>query len=91
MQIIAYRWTGNTTTWIVRSRRVIMFWLAGETNHAYDRAYAQTTRFELGEAVTRHRLEKIRVVVGIEKGFTNEKYIRHTILKRHPRSQFTIL
>src|SRR4051794_6081840 len=31
------------------SNGVILFWLAREEDHRCDRAYAQTTRFELGE------------------------------------------
>lgn len=63
---------------------VILFWLAREAQHVCDRAYAQTTRFELGEAVTLHRWQGIKVVVGIEDGFSNARYLRLTIAKKAP-------
>jgi hypothetical protein len=64
---------------------VLLFWLAREAEHRCDRAYAQTTRFELGEAVTLHRWQGARVVVGIESGFSNARYLRRTIGKKAPR------
>lgn len=49
-----------------------------------ERSYAQTTRFELGEAVTTHRFTGAHVVVGvgIEDGFTNARYLRRAIAKK---------
>ena len=52
---------------------LIMFWLAKEKEHECGRAFAQTTRFELGEWLTR---APARVMLGIEEGFTGAKYIR---------------
>jgi hypothetical protein len=63
---------------------VTLFWLARETAHQCDRAYAQTTRFELGEAVTLHRWKGIKVVVGIEIGFSNARYLKTTIASKAP-------
>jgi hypothetical protein len=63
---------------------VTMFWLAKESVHLCGRAYAQTTRFELGEAVTLHRLAGAKVVVGIEAGFSNMRYLLRTIAKKAP-------
>lgn len=63
---------------------VTMFWLANAIRHIPGRAYAQTTRFELGEAVARHYLKGIKVVVGIEKGFSSERYLRKTIGSKAP-------
>ncbi len=63
---------------------VILFWLAAEAEHDCGRAYAQTTRFELAEAVTLHRLRGIQVVVGIDPGFTGARYIRRTLAKKAP-------
>ncbi len=65
-------------------RGVTLFWLAAEAEHVPGRSYAQTTRFELGEAVTAHRYGGTSVVVGIEKGFTNARYLRFTIGKKAP-------
>ncbi|MBS3148784.1 hypothetical protein J4219_07925 [Candidatus Woesearchaeota archaeon] len=61
----------------------ILFWLAKETEHFCTRAYAQTTRFELGEWRMRHSRDGALLVIGIESGFTNERYIRHR-LKENP-------
>ncbi|MEY4744744.1 MAG: hypothetical protein RL272_689 [Candidatus Parcubacteria bacterium] len=69
---------------IAAERGVTLFWLAREAVRIPDRAYAQTTRFELGEAVTNHRLAGARVVVGIESGFTGARYLRRTIGKKAP-------
>jgi hypothetical protein len=69
---------------IAAKRGVTLFWLAKEAYHVPGRSYAQTTRFELGEAVTLHRLTGSRVVVGIEDGFTNARYLRRTIGKKAP-------
>lgn len=63
---------------------VSLFWLAREARHQCDRAYAQTSQFELGEAVTLHRWKGIKVVVGIEKGFSNARYLRTTITRKAP-------
>lgn len=63
---------------------VILFWLAKESVHSCDRAYAQTTRFELGEWKERHCRNNVKLVVGIEKGFTNERYIKHRLSQDCP-------
>lgn len=56
---------------------VVMFWLAKETHHLCRRAFAQTSRFELGEWKMRHEYYKTKLVVGIEPGFSNETYLKH--------------
>ncbi len=58
---------------------VVLFWLAKEFRHTCDRAYAQTTRFELGEWKVRHERDGTKLVVGIEQGFTNAKYIKRRL------------
>lgn len=63
----------------------ILFWLAREANHACDRAYAQTTRFELAEWKIRHERDGARLVVGIEVGFTGANYIRRRLTQDCPR------
>jgi hypothetical protein len=60
---------------------VILFWLQKEDEHICERAFAQTTRFELGEYCARARLAATRVVVGIDSGFTNARYIRYRLQK----------
>jgi len=54
----------------------ILFWLAREEEHVPSRAYAQTSRFELGEWKIHHQQNGVKLVIGIEKGFPGEKYIR---------------
>lgn len=63
---------------------VILFWLAKEAEHRCDRAYAQTTRLELGIALGWHQFRGSRVVVGVEGGFSNARYIRHTLANKYP-------
>ena len=55
---------------------VILFWLAKEFQHDQKRAYAQTSRFELAEWKIRHERDGVRLVVGIEDGFSGTKYIK---------------
>jgi hypothetical protein len=57
----------------------ILFWLAREVYHRCDRAYAQTTRFELAEWKVRHERDGVRLVVGIDEGFSGARYIRHRL------------
>ena len=61
---------------------VIVFWLAKQDHETPGRAYAQTSRLELGEAIARHYLQNIKLVVGVEEGFTNERYIRRTLAQK---------
>lgn len=62
----------------------ILFWLSREAEHRCDRSYAQTTRFELGVALGWHRFMGAKVVVGIDEGFSNARYIRYTLGKKYP-------
>lgn len=55
---------------------VIAFWLARQTVDTPGRAYAQTSRFELGEWKMKHKTEGARLIIGIEEGFGNARYIR---------------
>lgn len=55
---------------------VILFWLAREQEHFPERAYAQTSRFELAEWKMKHQQEGINLVLGIEEGFSGARYIR---------------
>lgn len=64
---------------------VILFWLARETASVPGRAYAQTSRFELAEYKVRHERDGVRLVVGIEEGFSGERYIRHRFGQDCPR------
>lgn len=62
----------------------ILFWLAREEEHFPGRAYAQTSRFELAEWKVRHEREGVRLVLGIEKGFSGERYIRRRFAQDCP-------
>lgn len=64
---------------------VVLFWLAKEVHHTCDRAYAQTTRFELGEWKVRHERDGTKLVIGIEEGFTNARYIRRRFSQDCPQ------
>jgi len=55
---------------------IVAFWLARQTILTPDRAYAQTSRFELAEWMMRHIYEGAKLTIGIEEGFGNERYIR---------------
>jgi hypothetical protein len=63
---------------------VTLFWMAKEVKHVCDRAYAQTSRFELGEAMAMHVWQGIKMVVGMEEGFSNARYLRYTISQKAP-------
>jgi hypothetical protein len=62
------------------STGVIMFWLAREVEHDPERAYAQTTRAELFDWKNRPG----NIVIGIESGFSGEKYIRRRFKQDRP-------
>jgi hypothetical protein len=68
----------------VAKKGVILFWLAKETEHKCDRAYAQTTRLELGEWKVMHELKGTKIVIGIEDKFTGAKYIKRRFLQDCP-------
>jgi hypothetical protein len=55
---------------------VVMFWLSEESDHLYGKAFAQTTRFELAEWKLRHERDGIKLAIGMEEGFTGERYFR---------------
>lgn len=64
---------------------VILFWLAKEIEHDCGRAYAQTTRYELGK----WSQKRARIVVGVEvveakDGFSGAQYIRYILLQDRP-------
>lgn len=64
---------------------VILFWLARESVSISGRAYAQTTCFELAEWKVRYERDNIRMVVGIEEGFSGARYIRQRFNQDCPR------
>jgi hypothetical protein len=63
---------------------VTLFWLANEDEHLCDRAYAQTTRVEIGMTIIRCGLLGARMVIGLDTAFSGEKYIRRTSRKYAP-------
>jgi len=64
---------------------VVLFFLSKEHKRIAERAYAQTSRFELGEHVVYHQWKGINLVVGIEEGFTNRRYILRRISQDCPK------
>jgi len=63
---------------------VIIFWLAKEETHVCERAYAQTTRAELFEWKVRHERDGVKIVIGIEEGFSGTKYIKRRFYQDCP-------
>lgn len=63
---------------------VVLFFLAKEEVHYPDRAYAQTTRFELGEWKVKQAQLGCKMVVGIQNGFTNARYIKRRLMQDNP-------
>jgi hypothetical protein len=59
---------------------VVLFWLAKESKHFCNRAFAQTSRFELGEWTTKHLTQNSKLVVGIEYGFSGRDYIEYRLM-----------
>ncbi len=66
---------------------VILFWLAKETEHNTERAYAQTSRFELAEWKLHHERDGVKLTIGIENGFTGARYIRRRFAQDCPDVQ----
>ena len=62
----------------------VLFYLAKEAKHYCDRSYAQTTRFELGEWTTKHKLNGVKLVLGIEEGFSGDAYIKRRLNQDSP-------
>lgn len=63
---------------------VILFWLAKEHAHNPERAYAQTSRFELAEWKMRYERDGAKLVVGIEEGFSGARYIKRRLSQDCP-------
>jgi len=62
----------------------VMFWQAKEFKHTCERAYAQTSRFEIGEWKTMHQWKRTKLVVGIEDGFTGARYMKRRLSQDCP-------
>lgn len=59
---------------------VIGFWLAAQSEETPGRAYAQTSRFELGE----WKDKNTKLTLGIEEGFGNAHYIVRRFAQDRP-------
>lgn len=66
------------------SNGCVLFWLAKEETHFPARAYAQTSRFELGEWASKQKQLNSNLVVGIEEGFSGTRYIRRRLGQQNP-------
>jgi hypothetical protein len=68
----------------------ILLWLAKEDRHDCGRAYAQTSRFELGEWFGWYRRHHLPTwaergfAIGIEDGFSGGRYIKRRIMQDLP-------
>lgn len=63
---------------------VILFWLSKEKESVPGRAYAQTSRAELFEWKERHQTRGAKLVVGIEEGFSGDRYIKKRLGQECP-------
>ena len=57
----------------------VLFWLSHQVQETPGRSYAQTTRFELAEWVTRAQFGPVNLAIGIDEGFGNARYIRRRL------------
>lgn len=64
---------------------VILCWLARETAHRCNRAYAAQARFELGDWAARAQRGELRLVVGVERGFTGGPYLARRFALDYPQ------
>jgi len=62
----------------------ILFWLPLEEQHYCDRAYAQTSRIEIGEWKTKHLENGCNLVIGFQPDFSGEQYLRYRLAKECP-------
>lgn len=77
----------NWESWFLRragQRGIVVFWLANEEDHMCERAYAQTTRFELAEMAMRSKAFGENVIVGIDSNFSNKRYIEKRLTEDYP-------
>jgi hypothetical protein len=63
---------------------VVLFWLAKEKFHHCERPFAQTTRFEIAEWKRNHEVNGANLVIGIEDGFTGERYLKRRLSQDSP-------
>jgi hypothetical protein len=62
----------------------ILFWLPREHTHICKRAYAQTSREELGKWFARKETRDVNIAIAIQEGFSGEQYLRYVLPKEHP-------
>lgn len=69
---------------------VIAFWLASQQEDTPGRSYTQTSRFEIGEWKQARKSDpSIKLTIGIEPGFGNERYIRRRFGQDCPDVEIT--
>lgn len=70
----------------------IVFFLANQIDDTFGRGYARTTRFELGEWVTKYRFGNDKkthlLIVGIESDFEGKDYLIHRLTKNYNITSF---
>jgi hypothetical protein len=62
----------------------ILFWMPKERTHFCERPYSQTTRQEWGEWTTKCKYEGHKIAIGIQPGFSGERYIRRRLSQDLP-------
>lgn len=67
---------------------LVLFWFAPESQHFCDRAYAQTTRVEFGDALCRASQGQARLVVGGTPEYPGYKYARWRLQRLLPQAPF---
>jgi hypothetical protein len=69
---------------LAAKRGCILFWLAPEKHHLCNRAYAQTTRFELAEWLVCSRVFEAKIAVGAHPSFPGYNYIKQRLANEYP-------
>jgi hypothetical protein len=62
----------------------ILFWLASQIEDTPSRAYAQTTRFELGEWKVKYEFVGTKLAMGIGQHFGNYRYLKRRLAQDCP-------
>lgn len=81
---------GLQNDWVVRNQEraaeegSLLFWMSRETGHKCNRSYAQEARFELGEWAANSWRDGVKLVVGIENGFTGGAYLHERLKRDYP-------
>lgn len=62
----------------------IMFWFPKESKHNSGKGYERRTEVILGICMVRHERDGVKLSVGIERGFSEERHIRRVFNNDYP-------